>query len=263
MSTLLSQPVNRRSFFRVSGLAGGGLVLAYYLKSGSGAAGEVVKAASDTMEGSFSPSAFLRIGADGKVTIVSARSEMGQGISTSLPMIIAEELGVDWKNVKVVSAPLDPAAFGPQSAGGSMSTPNSYLPMRRIGATARLMMIRAAAKIWGVPESECIADTGLVRHRDSGKSLTFGELVATAAALPVPAEKDVQLKDPKDYKLLGSRVGGVDNPKIVTGQSLFGIDQKVPGMLYAVYQKCPVFSGKPISALRPGRRRLPPLLVSV
>jgi len=242
MNAPLSAPLNRRSFFKLSALTGGGLVLAYCLKSG-----RIAKAAADTMEGSFSPSAFLRIAPDGTVTIVSARPEIGQGIKTSLPMVIAEELGVNWNQVKVVSAPLN-AAFGQQTAGGSMSTPNSYLAMRKIGATARLMLVRAAAKTWGVPESECIAENGHIRHRDSGRTLNYGELAATAATLPVPEEAAVPLKDPKDFSLLGSRIGGVDNPKIVTGQPLFGLDQKVPGMKYAVYQKCPVFSGQPLSA---------------
>jgi isoquinoline 1-oxidoreductase beta subunit len=238
----LAAPLNRRSFFKLSALAGGGLVLAYCLKSG-----RIAKAATDTMEGSFSPSAFLRIAPDGTVTIVSARPEIGQGIKTALPMVIAEELGVNWNQVKVISAPLN-SAFGQQTAGGSMSTPTSYQAMRKIGATARLMLVRAAAKTWGVPESECVAENGRVRHRDSGRTLGYGDLAATAATMPVPDEATVPLKDPKDFTLLGSRVGGVDNPKIVTGQRLFGLDQKVPGMKYAVYQKCPVFSGKPLSA---------------
>ena len=129
-------------------------MLAYYFKSANSAVGQVAQPSAATLEGAFSPSAFLRIAPDGSVTIYSARPEIGQGIKTSLPMVVAEELGVDWKKVKVVSAPLDPA-FGSQGAGGSTSTPQSYLPMRRVGATARTMLIQAAAKIWGVPVSEC------------------------------------------------------------------------------------------------------------
>jgi isoquinoline 1-oxidoreductase beta subunit len=250
MSSLDLQPApstSRRSFLKISALAWGGLVLGYYLKSGSKAIGQVEKPATESMEDSFSPSAFLRIAHDGSVTIYAARPEVGQGIKTSLPMVVAEELGVDWKKVTVISAPLDPA-FGNQSAGGSTSTPTSYMPLRRVGATARMMLIQAAAKTWGVPESECFAEDGVVHHRDSGKTLTYGELTVAASKLPVPDEKSVQLKDPNEFKLLGSRIGGVDNPKVVTGQSLFGIDQKVPGMLYAVYAKCPVWGGTVVKA---------------
>jgi isoquinoline 1-oxidoreductase beta subunit len=246
MSTLLTAPLDRRGFLKLASIATGGLVLGFTLRP-SGRA-QVIKPADDSMEGSFAPSAYLRIAPDGTVTIYSVRPEIGQGIKTSLPMIVAEELGADWKNVKVISAPLDPAFGRNQSAGGSMSTPSSYLPMRRVGATARVMLITAAAQIWGVPASECYVKDGAVHHRDSGKSLSFGELVAKASTLPVPDEASVALKDPKDFSLLGYRIGGVDNPKIVTGQRLFGIDQKLPGMLYAVYQKCPVWGGIPLSA---------------
>ena len=247
MNALTSQPVDRRSFLKVSALAGGGLALAYYLRSAGAVHGEVAPPAADTLEGAFAPNAFLRIAPDGSVTIYSARPEVGQGIKTSLPMVVAEELGVDWRRVSVVSAPLDPV-YGQQSAGGSTSTPNSYDMLRRMGATARVMLIQAAAQIWGVPPSECVAENGVVRHRDTGKALDYGALVATAAKLPVPPARSVPLKDPKTFTLLGSRVGGVDNPKIVTGQPLFGIDQKVPGMLYAVYEKCPVWGGTVKSA---------------
>ena len=247
MNALQIKSHSRRSFLKLSALAGGGLVLAYYLKSSGTALGQVAKPEAGTMEGTFAPNAFIRIAPDGSVTIFSARPEIGQGIKTSLPMIVAEEMDVDWKRVTVVSAPLDPA-FGQQAAGGSTSTPSSYTPLRRVGATARTMLIQAAAQTWGVPETECYAQDGVVHHRDTGRTLGYGELVAAASKLPVPDEKSVRLKDPNEFKLLGSRVGGVDNPKVVTGQSLFGIDQKVPGMLYAVYVKCPVWGGKVVDA---------------
>jgi isoquinoline 1-oxidoreductase beta subunit len=239
--------LDRRSFLRLSALAGGGLVLGFYLRSSARAGAAEISKITGMTDGNFSPNAYIKIGQDGTVTIYSARPEIGQGIKTSLPMVVAEELGVDWKSVKVVSAPLDPE-FGNQSAGGSTSTPSSYLNLRRAGATARAMMIAAAAQIWGVPVNECYAQDGEVRQRNSGKSLAFRDLVATAAALPVPDPKTVALKDPKDFNLLGSRVGGVDNPKVVMGQPLFGIDQKLPGMVYAVYTRCPVFGGKVVSA---------------
>jgi isoquinoline 1-oxidoreductase beta subunit len=245
MSSLLDTPLGRRSFLRIAAMAGGGLVLGYYTRP-SGLA-EVAKPDAERVDGQFIPNAFIRIAPDGSVTVFSARPEVGQGIKTSLPMVVAEELGADWKSVTVVSAPLD-AAFGPQGAGGSVSTPTSYGPMRRMGASARTMLIRAAAETWGVPESECVAEAGTVRHVPSGRSLKFGELVAKASTLPVPDEKSVRLKDPREFTLLGTRVGGVDNAKVVTGQPLFGIDQKRPGMLYAVYEKSPVWGARPLSA---------------
>ena len=231
--------MDRRSFFRLAAKAGGGLVLGYYL--GPLARGQIAKPDLEKVDGVFIPNAFIRIAPDGSVTVFSARPEVGQGIKTSLPMVVAEELGADWKNVKVVSAMLDPA-FGPQFAGGSMSTPMSYAAMRKVGATARTMLrSEAAAQTWGVPASECLAEAGTVRHTPTGRSIKFGDLVAKASTLPVPAEASVRLKDPKDFSLLGSRIGGVDNPKVVTGQPLFGIDQKRPGMVYAVYEKGPVW----------------------
>jgi isoquinoline 1-oxidoreductase beta subunit len=226
-------------------MAGGGLVLGYYIRS-TGLA-EIAKPDVEKADGLFIPNAFIRIAPDGSVTVFSARPEVGQGIKTSLPMVVAEELGADWKTVTVAAAPLDPA-FGPQFAGGSMSTPMSYEAMRKMGATARTILVRAAAETWGVPESECEAAGGMVRHIPTGRTLRFGDLVAKAATLPVPAEGSVRLKDPREFTLLGTRVGGVDNAKVVTGQPLFGIDQKRPGMLHAVYDKAPVWGARPLSA---------------
>jgi len=248
MKTLLNQAIDRRSFIRSSALAGGGLVLGFYLRSAGEASAEVVKASESSTAGEFAPNAFVRIAPDGTVTVFSARPEIGQGIKTSLPMIVAEELGVDWKKVKVVSAPFSPKDYGNQSAGGSMSTPNSYLPLRRAGAVARQMLIAAAAATWGTSVEGLVAENGMVRESPSGRSLSYGDLVAKAATMPVPDPKAVVLKDPADFKLLGSRVGGVDNPSIVTGRPLFGIDTRVQGMLYAVYEKCPVWGGRVVSA---------------
>jgi len=240
--------MDRRSFLRLSAIAGGGLVLGFYLDSVPGLrAAEVTKAGAALNAGEFAPNAFIRIAPDGTVTIFAHKPEIGQGVKTSLPTIVAEELEVDWNVVTVVAAPLD-AAFGSQAAGGSTSTPSSYMNLRHAGATARTMLVEAAAKTWGVPSSECRAEKGRVIHDASKRSLSYGELVAKAATLPVPDANAVKLKDPKDFKLIGTRISGVDNPRIVTGQPLFGLDQKVPGMLYAVYTKCPVFGGKVVSA---------------
>lgn len=235
---------NRRSFLKLSTLAGGALFLGFSTRS---AEGQVVNGETAIAEGSFAPNAFLRLGADGTITIMSARPEIGQGIKTSLPMIVAEELDVDWQSVRVESAPLD-RKFGSQFAGGSMSTPSSYTPMRRVGATARALMVQAAAQTWNVPATECTTENGQVLHAATKRSIAYRELVAKAATLPVPDERSVALKDPKDFKLLGKRIGGVDNPQLVTGKPLFGIDQSVPGMCHAVYVKCPVFGGKVVSA---------------
>ncbi|HEY5078896.1 MAG TPA: molybdopterin cofactor-binding domain-containing protein, partial [Opitutaceae bacterium] len=161
MSSLLQAPLDRRSFLKAAALAGGGLVLGYY--SGPAGAAEIAKPDAEKVGGPFIPNAFIRIAPDGSVTVYSARPEIGQGIKTSLPMVVAEELGADWKSVTVVSAPLDPV-FGPQFAGGSLSTATSYTAMRKMGAAARSMLVEAAAREWGVPAAECAAAAGVVRH---------------------------------------------------------------------------------------------------
>lgn len=236
----LSGPVNRRDFLKLTGLAGGGLALAFYIKAG-GDAEAAEKAGRD-----FAPNAFIRISPSGQVTIVSKQPEMGQGVKTSLPMIIAEQLEVSWKDITIEQGDFE-EKYGGQSAGGSNSTPNNYDNFHLLGATTRTMLVEAAAQTWGVPATECRAENGAVLH-SSGKSLKYGSLVAKAATLPVPAKDAVTLKQPKDYKLLGKRIPQYDSKKIVTGQSLFGIDVKLPGMLYAVYEKCPAFGGKVVSA---------------
>ena len=232
----------RRNFLRSSALTGGGLVLGFYLNSSGNAAEQVAKPAA-APGAEFKPNAFIRIGRDGIVTLVSKQPEIGQGIKTSLPAVIAEELEVSWKDVRIVQGDLDPA-YGRQSAGGSTSTPTNYEDFRRLGATARAMLVEAAARAWKVPPGECFAADSAVHHRPSKRRLGYGQLVEAAAALPVPDAKSVQVKDPKDFKLLGKRIGGVDNHAVVTGQPLFGVDTRLPGMLYAVYEKSPVFGGK-------------------
>jgi len=246
MNPIPKNAMDRRSFLSFSALTGGGLLLGFHAGSSSAQTAELGQP-TDASLGEFSPNAFLRIAADGSVTIVAHKPDMGQGVTTSIPMILAEELDVDWQTVKLDIGRADPA-FGNQLSGGSRSVPNSYDSMRRMGATARAMFVTAAAQTWGVPEAELTTASGAVTHASSGRKASYGELVAKAKTLPVPPANSVPLKDPKDFKLLGTRVGNYQNPDIVTGKPLFGIDQKVPGMLHAVYQKCPVFGGKVVSA---------------
>ncbi len=246
--------LDRRDFLKMSSLGGGGLVLGVYL--GTGRILSAADLAGDAGAGVFAPHALLRLSADGTVTIISKQPEIGQGVKTSLPMIIAEQLDVEWSQVTIEQGDFDPR-YGGQSAGGSTSTPNNYDAFHKIGATARTLLVTAAAQTWGIPEAECTTAAGAVHHRGSQRTANYGSLVAAAARLPVPPADTVKLKDPKDYKLLGTRVTGVDNPRIVRGERLFGIDVKVPGMLYAVYEQCPAFGGKVVNANIDQIKRLP------
>jgi isoquinoline 1-oxidoreductase beta subunit len=237
MDTLL---VDRRGFLKVGLLAGGGFFLSLDTPGLAEAAGDGA--------GLFMPNPFIKISSDGLVTIVSKNPECGQGIKTSLQQIIAEELGVEWKDVHIEQADSEEAKYGPQYAGGSTGTPTNWDKLRQVGAAGRVMLVQAAAQTWNVPEAECEAASGTVRHVSTGRTLSYGELATKAATLTPPDLTKVPLKDFKDYKLIGKPFSGVDNPKIVTGQPLFGIDVKVPGMLHAVYEKSPVFAAKVASA---------------
>lgn len=259
--------VARRDFLRCAFAGSSGLVLGLVLGVPGAALGEVVKpkgaadgkgaptgsgaaappSAASSASAEFAPSVFIRIDASGPVRIVSKQPEIGQGVKTALPMVIAEELDVDWKDVVVVQGDLD-TAYGRQIAGGSTSTPNNYEDFRRLGATARAMLVAAAAQMWSVSVAECSTAHGNVEHRKSGRRLRYGQLATAAAKLPVPAAASVTLKNPRDFKLLGSRQPGVDNLAIVTGKPLYGLDVQLPGMRVAVYVKCPVFGGAVKSA---------------
>ena len=234
--------LNRRNFFKVSSIIGGGIMFAAYIDTLDAATAWAAEPA-----GEFTPNAFIKIFPDGVVQIVAKNPEIGQGVKNMLPMIIADELDVEWKSVKVEQGLFDMRNFQNQGAGGSTATPSNWLPMRRVGAAARAMLVTAAAQTWKVPESECSTSAGVVMHT-SGKRLKYGELCAAAASVPAPDLKTVKLKDPKDFKIIGTSQHGVDNHLIVTGKPLYGIDMLLPGMLYACFHKCPVFGGKVVSA---------------
>lgn len=188
--------------------------------------------------------AYVRVAPDGVVTIMAKNPEIGQGVKTMLPMLIAEELDVDWSNVRVEQADNDPKTFGRQFAGGSMATPMHWDELRRVGAVARAMLIQAAATAWNCGPGDCTTTPGNVIHKASGKARTYGSLALACANVTAPDPKSLTLKDPKAYRIIGKATPQYDVAKIVTGQPLFGIDVTRPGMLFATYEKAPVFGAK-------------------
>ncbi|MGH8319053.1 MAG: molybdopterin cofactor-binding domain-containing protein [Steroidobacteraceae bacterium] len=236
--------LSRRTFLSASLAAGGGLLLTVSLPGIAEAGLESL----DPQASATRLSAYILIARDGLVTIMARSPDMGQGMKTTLPMVIADELDVPWTSVHVETAPVNPALYGMQFSYGSMNTPLQYDPMRRAGAAGRQMMLTAATRLWHVPASECETDQGVVHHRASGRRAAYGELASRAARLPAPDLATVPLKDPKDYKIIGHFTPQVDGPRVLAGEPLFGIDQSVPGMLYAVYEKAPVFGSRALSA---------------
>ena len=222
--------VDRREFLKLTGLAGGGLLLAFSLPRAAASGGP------------FAPNGYLRIDETG-VTLYAKNPEIGQGVKTSLPMIVAEELDVAWRDVKVVQAAVDRRRYGMQFAGGSTAIPMNWEPLRRAGATGRAMLVAAAASKLAVAAEELATLDSHVVHKASGRKLAYTEIAALAATMPVPDGKSLPLKPRADWKLLGTRVTGVDNEALVRGEPLFGIDQTVPGMKHAVYAKCPAIGG--------------------
>ena len=236
--------LNRRAFLKVTALAGGGMMVATYIDPLTGVFAQAPQAPAVT----FVPTAFVKITADNVVTIMSKNPEIGQGIKTSLPMLIAEELEVPWADVRIEQADLDQSKYGQQNAGGSTATPNNYDPLRRVGAAVRQMLVAAGAQTWNVPISECYAAKTTVYHRPSNRSMTYGQLAATAATLTPPDMASVPLKAASTFAVIGQPNQGVDNLAIVTGKPTFGIDFTLPGMLFAVYEKCPVYGGTVVRA---------------
>lgn len=235
-----SQSLSRRSFLRASAAVGGGLLVAFgfppLTRMGQAAAAE-----------GFPPNGFIRIDRDGRVTIIVCQVEMGQGTFTSCPMLVAEELEVDLSQVQTEQAPPSETLYrnqivGMQMTGGSTSIRAFYGPLRRAGATAREMLIAAAAATWNVDTNTCRAETGSVIHTATGRKLDYGALADKAATMPVP--KDVALKDPKDFKLIGTPAKRLDTPDKVNGKTVYGIDVKVLGMKVGSIAICPVFGGK-------------------
>ena len=229
--------MGRRSFFKLAGAGAAGLVLGFHV-------GGEAEAATAVAPGVQVMNAFIRIAPDNSITIFSKVPEMGQGIKTSFGVIIADELDADWNRVTMEQADINPKVYGSQGAGGSTSIPRAWNQLRQAGAGAKAMLIAAAAKKWNVSAAEITAKDSIVSHAASGKTATYGSLASAAAKMPVPDPKSLTLKTRAQYRLIGKRYRGVDDPKVVTGQPLFGIDVQLPGMVHANFTKCPAVGGK-------------------
>lgn len=243
---------SRRDFLKVASLAGGGLLIGFeWLSAGASGLPDSSDASSDALVSKFMPNAYLTIASTGAITILAKNPEIGQGVKTSLPMIIAEELCVDWKDVIVEQSEVNAAKYGRQYAGGSTAINQNYITLRKAGAMARELLTLAAVERWksqGVKAdaAECVAESGKITHRPSKQSLSYGELADAASRLKAPelASANPKLKDPKHFTIINTWQTGVDNPALVTGKPLFGLDVKLPGMLYASIERAPRFGAK-------------------
>ena len=255
---MCAQTLNRGNFIRVTGELGAGLCLAIYLP------GCASSKTSGVGGNQFAPNAWVRIAPNDTVTVIVSKSEMGQGVATGLPTILADELDASMDRVRVEFAPAQPhyfdPLFGEQQTGGSTSVPNSWMPLRQAGATARAMLIVAAAKQWSVDPSACTAKNGTIYHEASNRTASYGSLALAAAELPVP--QHVALKSPDQFTLIGKPAERVDIPAKVNGSAQYGIDVRVPGMLYAAIARSPVFGGR-VKSFDAGGAKTTPGVVQV
>ena len=231
--------LDRRSFLKNTAAAGAGLWIAFHLPVSNAQE----NAAKQEKKPPNPLNAWIHVSPDNHVTLIVGKSEMGQGIMTALPMILAEELSLDWKTVRIEQAPTDPAIYD-LGTGGSGSVAGSYLPLRRAGAAAREMFITAAAQHWNVNRDTCVAKDGGILHGARKNFLTYGELADAASKLPVPDFKTVPLKNPSDFTIVGHDTRRYEGIEKINGTAKFGIDSRVPGMQYAVIERCPIFGGK-------------------
>ena len=232
------KPLSRRGFLKIGAGTGAGLVLGCYARP----LAEAKTGAAAAKGAELAPSAWLRIDKDGIATVTVSKSDMGQGTRTSLATIVADELGIAWENVRVEQADANPEKYGSQGTGGSGSVRGMYTPLRYAGATARTMLVAAAAQKWGTSPDACRVEMGkVVQTGGSGAELSFGELAAAAASLPVPERSAVKLKDPKDFVYIGKPMKRVDAPAIVTGKATYGLDVHIPGMKVASIERPPAF----------------------
>jgi isoquinoline 1-oxidoreductase beta subunit len=259
--------LSRRDFLKVASVTGVGLVIEVYLSGCGGGRptqrpsatptalppeGSATPTSKPTMAqatstpsdlNSVSPSLYLKIGKDGLVTVTVPRSELGQGTRTALAMIVAEELCADWSTVRIEQAPGD-AAYGDQTTGGSTSIQVFYAILRKAGGVGRELMVLAAAETWGVGKSECFAEHNEVVNQTTGERLAYADLVEKAGQMKVPSSSEVQLKNPAEFSIIGTNIGRYDNPQIVTGKAVYGMDVRLPGMLFATVARSPVLGGK-------------------
>jgi isoquinoline 1-oxidoreductase beta subunit len=259
--------VTRREFIRASVIAGTGLVVGVVLPGCTSRTGETTTTtigatttASVTTETTaplhpdsdavFQSDLYITVGTDGTVTVTVPRVEMGQGVRTSLAMLVAEELDADWQSVRVATAPAD-RSYGRQQTSGSHSIEHNFLPLRLAGAVARTMLVAAAAAWWGVAAEECSAGDGVVTHETTGRLLPYGDLVELAAEQEVPHSSDVTLKEPSEFRLIGTRMGQIDEPAMITGAAIYGLDVRVPEMLHAVVARSPFVGAGSFDAYDP------------